>query len=133
MKSKRNRSEIIRSALNHLLERPSGAFVIIEETNSGKFVQFNGSEEEPLMFDLPQQALTFTEFKNAKILFKESGYPSPQTYDVYEYPGGPSASTQTGFNVTFGKDVEKATLLAVAVFENIYKIDVTSELKLTEK
>ena len=48
----------VREALSRLLTRPSGAFVIIEEPRSGKFVQFAGSKDEPLLLDLPSQTLS---------------------------------------------------------------------------
>ena len=113
-------AEIIREALIRLLSRPSGAFVIIEEPKSGKFVQFAGSEKEPLLLDLPSQTLTQDEMKKAIAVFSELGYPGPETFPVQEHPGGPPAGEQTSFVVTFGKDVDKATELAVAVLHRVY-------------
>ncbi len=76
----RKKSEIIRTALVRLLKRPYGAFVIIEDPSTGKYIQFSGSSEEPLFFDLPQQTLTLEEFEKARNLFSELGYPGPETY-----------------------------------------------------
>ena len=73
-------AEPIREALSGLLGRLQGAFLILEEPDSGKFVQFAGSREEPLMLDLPCQALSEKEAENARVFFEEHGVPEPQAY-----------------------------------------------------
>lgn len=126
-------ADIIRGALTRLLTRPSGAFVIIEEPNSGKFIQFAGSEKEPLLLDLPSQTLTQDEMKKAVAVFSELGHQGPETYQTQDYPGGPPAGEQMSFVVTFGKDVDKATELAVAVLQRVYGFKEGTSLKLTEE
>ena len=130
-------SETVRAALNRLLTRvilrPSGGFVIIEDAQSGKFVQFAGSEEEPLLLDLPSQTLSPDEMAKAKALFAELGYAGPESYQVQESPGGPDDSEQTSFSVKFRQDVDKATELAVAILHRVYGLDGNAKLKLTEE
>ncbi len=126
-------SEMVREALTRLLTRPPGAFVIIEEPRSGKFVQFAGSKNEPLLLDLPFQTLSSEEITKAKALFIELGYLGPQTYQVQESPGGPPAGEQTSFNVKFGNNVDKATELAVTVLHRVYGFGEDTKLKLTEE
>ena len=62
-------TENMRSALTRLLKRPYGAYVIIEEPSFGKFVQFSGSANEPLVFDLQRQRLTLTSSKRPVCCF----------------------------------------------------------------
>src|SRR5438094_2236004 len=73
----------VRDALIRLLERkvvviptepglPSFVhrpFVVFEEVASKKFVQIEGSEEDPLVFDLPSQALDANERIRAENMF----------------------------------------------------------------
>ena len=121
----------MRSALTRLLKRPYGAYVIIEEPSFGKFVQFSGSANEPLMFDLQRQSLTLDEFEKACQLFRLLGYPEPETFAVYD--GGRSpVTTQTSFIVPFDDDIETATTLALEVFAKVYGINSSMTLILTE-
>jgi hypothetical protein len=126
-------ADIIRAALSRLMARPVGAFLIVEDPGSGKFVQFAGSEREPLMLDLPAQVLSSEEMARAKAVFREFGHPGPETYETRDRPGGPPTGTRTSFVVAFGRDVDKATELAVAVLHRIYGIREGAPLKLTEE
>ena len=126
-------AKTIRAALTRLLERPYGAFTIVEHVPSGKFVQFAGSEDAPLLLDLPLQALSAAELDRAKAVFAAFGHPGPVTLQAEQYPGGPPAGEQTGFMVEFGTDVEAATELAVAVLHRIYGLGEDAKLTLTEE
>jgi hypothetical protein len=128
-----HQAEAIRNALIRLLERPSGAYLIIQEPKTGKFVQFSGSSEEPLYLDLPIQTLSTEEFGTAEKLFKALDLPGPETYQLYEYPGGPPASMQTSFNVTFGRDTKNAMALTVGIFQLVYGVDSFAQLIFTEE
>jgi|GEM_PF-1485335 len=123
----------IRKALVRLFKRPFGAYLIVEEPAFGKFVQFTGSVEEPLVFDLPGQSLTLDEFERARQLFAELGYPGPETFKVFTAPGGEVAGTQTSFIVPFGDDIDNATELALEVFAKVYAVGNRVSLILTEK
>ncbi len=125
--------EIIREALARLLERPSGAFVIIEEPKSGKFIQFAGSINESLLLDLPTQTLSAEEFEKAKSVFDEFGYSGPKTIQLQEYPGGPPAGEYTSFMAKFGRDVDRATQFSVVVLYQVYGLTDRTRLKLTEE
>jgi len=131
--SSKSRDESIRAALRRLLSRPPGAFLIIEDSRSGKFVQFAGSQEDPLVLDLPCQTLSPEETTKAKAVFSDLGYPGPTTYQTQQFPGGPPAGEQTSFMVTFEQDVGKATELAVAILHRVYGLDEKATLKLTEE
>ena len=52
---------VIEDALRRLLQTPKSVrpFVIIEELSSKKFVQFAGSDEEELLFDVPSIGISF--------------------------------------------------------------------------
>lgn len=49
---------LIEDALNKLASGREGAYVVLEDSRSGKFVQFAGSRTESLVLDLPVQQLT---------------------------------------------------------------------------
>ncbi len=121
----KSHSDTVRNALTRLLTQPLGAFVIIEEPLSGKFVQFGGSKDEPLWLDLPSQTLSPDEMTRAKAVFAEFGYAGAE---VDHDPAG----QDTNFIVKFGTDVDKATELAVAVLHRVYKFGDDTKLKLTE-
>ena len=57
----------IKIALEKLRVQPedAGAFVVIENLESGKLVQFTGSLDRPLLLDLPSQTLSEAEFYRA--------------------------------------------------------------------
>lgn len=129
----KSHEQLIRDALTHLLNRPSGAFVIIEEPKSGKFIQFAGSVDEPLLLDLPVKTLSPDEMDKAKKVFAEFGYTGPETYQLQEYPGGPQAGEHTSFMVKFGSDIDRAAQFTVVVLHQIYRLDDSSRLKLTEE
>ena len=118
----------VRDALTRLLTRPVGAFVIIKEPQTGKFVQFAGSKDEPLLLDLP--SLSPDEIARVKALCAELGYPDPETYETPEYPGGPPSDE---LMLKFGTDVDKAAEAAVAVLHQVYGFDEQTKLKLTEE
>ncbi len=125
--------EVVRAALVRLITRPLGSFVIIEDVQSGKFVQFAGSNEEPLLLDLPSQTLSPEEMKKATAVFLEMGYAGPETYQTQAFPGGPPSGEQTSFTVKFERDVDKATELGVAILHRVYGLDENARLELTEE
>jgi hypothetical protein len=60
--------EKITAALTRLLTSEEG-FVIVEDPGSGKFVQFAGSDSEPLLLDLPTIGLTVPQIQAAERVF----------------------------------------------------------------
>ncbi len=112
----------VRSALVRLLERPSedGGFVVIADPDSGRFVQFSGSQDF-VEVDLPHQTLSAEDMVKTKAVFSALGYAGPKTY-----------GEQTTFQENFGKDVNKATELAVAILQQVYALEDHTVLKLTE-
>ena len=131
--SKRKNAKLIDNALTHLLRRPYGAYVIIEEPATGKYIQFSGSVSEPLFFDLPRQTLNLDEFEKARDLFAEMGYPGPETFAVYDSMGGQARELQTSFTLSFGQDVVNARKLAIAVLHQVFGCKVGVDLLLVEK
>lgn len=123
----------IGNALKDLKTRQNeDAFLIIEESKSQKFVQFAGSTEEPLMFDLPAQGLTEDELERAKAVLGE--------YDV-EMEGTPMyedetmqkvVDTQYGFSAVLGDNLNLAVELAVRILTEVYQFDEDVKLLLEE-
>ena len=110
----------IKSALASLLVQPddAGAFVIIEDAASKKFVQFIGSRERPLLLDLPAQALSEAEFYRAVAFFHSRGVLG-QEYEVFDAPGGRPVGEQFTFQLPV-PSVDDATEVVFAVFEQVY-------------
>lgn len=123
----------IGNALKDLKTRQNeDAFLIIEESKSQKFVQFAGSTEEPLIFDLPAQGLTEDELERAKAVLGE--------YDV-EMEGTPMyedetmqkvVDTQYGFSAVLGDNLNLAVELAVRILTEVYQFDEDVKLLLEE-
>jgi len=118
----KSRRLIIGEALSHLLAGPDGTFVIIEEPKSGKFVEFAFTNEKAVIFDLPSISLSTKEVARAKAIFDKWGYASPETHRLQGYPGSFGVQEITIFNVGLGKDIGRATELAVTFFEKVYKL-----------
>jgi hypothetical protein len=126
----------VRDALTRLLERkavvnpaepglPSFVhrpFVVFEEAESEKFVQFSGSDEEPLVFDLPSQALDANERIQAKTMFAQMGIARQHSVD-----------DQYTYNVNFGKDVDQAAELTIRVFREIYRFPDDFRLRIRQE
>ena len=124
----------ITNALTALLQRRnSDAFVILEEKSTGKFVQFAGSSEEPLLLDLPFQALTKQEIKKAISALKEFGAGSPQEYDVYTDENMETvAGRQTSLQAYFGQDTYRAAQASMTIFEQVYGLPRNFALNIEE-
>lgn len=125
--------DTIKAAIVRMLERPEGAFLIVEEPDSGKFVQFVGSRDEPLLLDLPLQTLSPEEATKARAVFVELGYPDAIPAQGDPDAGDPANSQWQSATVSFGDDVDGAAKLAVAVLHDVYGFDETVKLELTEE
>lgn len=126
------RAEAIRSALRALLERTNRhAFVIFSEARTGKFVQFAGSAQEPLLLDLPEQTLDAEEARRAAELFSELGVTEREN-DLLDRPGGVPVGRQRGYNLDLGRDVERAACLVLAIFSRVYELPADFELEIEE-
>jgi len=123
----------IRDALQRLLQRPFGAYVIIEDPEFGKFVQISGSRDEPLTFDLPCQYLTMAEHDRACELFSAYNDSRPETFPVQDATGSGPPATQTSFMVSFGRDTEHAAQLVTMVFAAVYNQNRQVLLKILER
>ncbi|MCW5777742.1 MAG: hypothetical protein KIS87_15000 [Phycisphaeraceae bacterium] len=102
----------ITTALQEVLSRNDAAFAIIEHSQSGKFVQFAGSKREPLLLDLPAEALTPEEWERAERLFSSLG----------------GTRTESGFQLETGRDAGGAARIALRVFREVYLLPEDVEL-----
>lgn len=97
-----------------LLERDTGAFVIIEHEGSRDFVQFSGSVDEPLTLDLPLASLH--ESKAAVARQTLSAMPGFSEHDV-------------AFNAVFGRDTRAAAEAAVHVLRTVHGLQPGERLR----
>jgi len=114
----------IRTALESLFLQPEDAlaFALIEHSDSGKFIQFVGSESSPLLLDLPWQALSEAEFYRAVEFFRLRGIPSAES-QLLDAPSGQPVAEQLTFQESF-RSVDAATEVAIAVFEQVYRLPI---------
>lgn len=127
-----NNQARISTALTVLLNRSGDdAFVIIEEKRTGKFVQFAGSTDQPLLLDLPTQTLSQAEQDRAQELFVSLGAPGLEKWAVTDHAGAP-AGTQAGFQMEFGRDPDAAAVVAMRVFTEVYQFADLVELVITQ-
>ena len=114
--------ELISAALSRLLKRKNDdAFVIIEDSSSGKFVQFAVNAFQEIIFDLPFQALDPMERTRATALLRISGI-TFEEWDLQEEPGGAYAGKQRGFGKNYGGQTELAAELAWKIFTEVYAL-----------
>jgi hypothetical protein len=112
----------VRKALDSLLAQPvdAGAFVIIEDAASQKFVQFIGSLSRPLLLDLPWQTFSEAEFYRAVAFFKKRGVVG-QEYETLDAPGGRPVGTQYSFQLQLDS-VSAAIEVVHALFREVYEL-----------
>jgi len=109
-------------ALRKLLQRTNeDAFVIIEEPSSHKFVQFAASVRDPLLLDLPMQALSKEEALRAEKLFTSLGAGGRQESTLYDR-NGKAVGTQVSYQMFLGQDTEAAATVAMRIFREVYRI-----------
>jgi hypothetical protein len=96
----------------------SGLAVIIEEPNSGKFVQFGW---KTLMVDLPIQTLSDDEMQRAERVMARFQIPKRTAESLSE----------TSFQKHLGDDVDLAVRVTEAVFREIYLFPKDISLKFT--
>lgn len=123
--------ERIRSALLTILQNNGDDwFIIIEEPEHEKFVQFAFDEPTGLFFDLPFQALTKDELEKARSLFARLAIDS-QKVPVLDQPGGKEIGQQESFNHHVGRDIDMAVNFAYSVFREVYALDDSARLDVT--
>jgi hypothetical protein len=126
-------AERINTALPALLSRHNDdAFVIFEERESGKYVQFAGSVPEPLLPDLPSQALTAEEEQRAALLFSELGSGNATSANLYDRPLWPVVGRQISYQLAFGQDSGRAAEVTTRIFNEVYHLPPAFALSITE-
>lgn len=126
----------IREALASLLTRTNtDAFVILEDRSSKKFVQFAGGARKPLLLDLPARTLASRhldreELGRARELFAKYGV-SLEEREARD-PAGKVVGTMSGFHMSLGRDVDKATEVAREVFSEVYALPPDFRLRVVE-
>lgn len=100
---------LITEALGRLLTRKDdGAFVVITEETTSRFVQFAGSSREPLILDAPRRPLPSDERAAIEQLF--AGHDGLRV-------------TEESVQVVFGRDVGAAADAALRIFREVYRLD----------
>lgn len=104
-----------------------GWILIIEDPETESFVQFAFDSSSGLVFDLPFQALNQQQVQLARQTLGP--------YEIFPYtttdPTGNAKDEQRTFNADVGFDIDLATELSVACFNEVYKLAVDSSLNVT--
>ncbi len=98
-----------------------GWFVIFEEPETEKFVQFAFDEESGLYFDLPTMNLSADERTNALFIFRQFGVDLGD--QIENFP--------ESINLEIGFEKKLAIQLSEKVFAEIFKFDETCSINIT--
>lgn len=121
----------IESAIRLILENiGEGWFIILEEPDTEKFVQFAYDEDTGLIFDLPFQALDEDELVRARQVLGEVGV-GDEVASIFDSPDGEAVGEQRSFNSMVGSDVEQAVDLVHRVFTYVYGFDDKTRFNVT--
>ena len=127
-----NNIEKIQNALKRLAHSDlDDGFVIFSDKNSGRFVQFAGSNREGLLMDFPAQSLSESELETAQAVFKEYGS-SLEASPLLDKPGGEVVDAHFGFSLHFGKEIEAAARVAYYVLLTVFDLRENFELDIEE-
>jgi len=105
------------AALRRLQQTPAKhrPFVIVEDTVTDKFVQFRGSDGDPLLLDLPTNELSSEAARRAATMLKHNGSPDFPAYQ---------ADCQT---------VEWGARVAMRVLREVHELPEFAELRILEE
>lgn len=121
----------VESAIRLILENiGEGWFIILEEPDTEKFVQFAYDEDTGLIFDLPFQALDEDELVRARQVLGEVGV-GDEVASIFDSPDGEAVGEQRSFNSMVGSDVEQAVDLVHRVFTYVYGFDDKTRFNVT--
>jgi hypothetical protein len=104
------RRELIR-VLERLIERDSGAFVVVDVKGASRFVQFAGSRDDPLIIDVPSEQLSAEETERARLLFEALGNAVPSEWGFQADCSRPPASQRNWESVYSEKSFWSTTML----------------------
>ncbi|NJN73624.1 MAG: hypothetical protein HC799_12855 [Limnothrix sp. RL_2_0] len=125
-----NHSKITVALSSLLRRRHEDAFVIIENPETKKFVQFTGSTTEPLMLDLPSQTLSELEFYRAVDFLRTIDVVGTETV-LLDQPHGEAVSQQFSFNKVFDS-VTDAAQTVEDIFAIIYEFPADCAITIIE-
>jgi len=97
-------------------------FVVLEDSESKKFVQYTVRENSEFYFDLPSQVLSEQELSRAKKVLSVYEI-EHESRDILDKPNGAVVGKHGGFSKNIGSDNSLAKTLAKEVFFEIYQLD----------
>ncbi len=114
------------SELNWLKQEPSGgAILVVEEGDTGKFIQFIGAE---LIVDLPGQSLEDEEMVRATTVMQKLGVPK----EIYPVTGESGETLfQTSFQKELDGDVAEGTRIAATVLREVFGFSPGARIRIT--
>jgi hypothetical protein len=106
------------------------AFVILEDTETKKFVQFGRGPG--IKLDLPLAALHESEAERAYAFFRELNVCAPRELDAPDPTNSNALRHHATFEYDFGNDARAAAHTALALFAAVYGECLQSRLSLIE-
>jgi hypothetical protein len=105
------------------------SFVIFEEPQSGKFVQFHHGPR--LQLDVPLVALAGPEADKAHNFLREYGKGLPRSFRR-ENPDTGESGRYLAFHHDFGRDAHTAAKAVLAFFRTVYDLPSDADISITE-
>lgn len=96
--------------------------LIIEHPETRKFLQMFYDLDDGFLIDLPSQTLDDNELARAKIALAPLGVEF-ESWEVYQYEGGPPAGIQSGFNFSTGPNPDEAVNAAEIIAKQVFLWD----------
>jgi hypothetical protein len=122
-----NQHRVVEEALDRLLTRGGEAFVVFEDKASGKFVQFSGSMDEPLLLDVPSQELSDVEFERARTFFRDL-----DVSFTSDGQNGQVSGIEGSFQLLLGQDTKRGADLTLCIFAEVFQLPAEFSLSIEE-
>lgn len=103
--------QAVKTALEGLLKADEPSYVLLEDSKSGKIVQFAGSADEPLCLELPSARLRPEERTRAKRFFSRLDIERNRIVEGH-----------INYQVILDDDVDQGTALALSLMQEVFRL-----------
>lgn len=101
------------------LQSKQNSFVIVENSNTKKFVQFTLSSPNQILMDIPSQTMSAEENERAAYFFEKQGIDAYHESSMINPETFENIGTQKSFELLIAKP-KRAADLATSFFKNVY-------------
>ena len=111
----------IQTLLVELKHAPQGSFLILNIKHSEKFVQFAGSNVEPLALDFPIRQLSRAQMQRAHDFFSSLNI-HPEELELTAYPSGAVNGSIETYNFVFHKGTRIPAELTTDILLHVFGV-----------